>query len=250
MMTFGPRWSAILVGAVLCLAIQITLALLGSGIGLFSFSVEEGASVSAPGAVALALTGTVIVALAFFAGGYAASFLARTPERGQAVAHGLCVWAVVTTFVAIVIGGQAASAMGGLFTHAGVGAGAAEGSTALLKQLSKMKLHIDGDLKVLKGELQADAYLSNPPPANVGKATVRETKKDVARLGRELEHNARGTRDTVQDVRHAAAGASLAACGALVLGALASALGALAGRRPPPRDTGAALPGVPERAAA
>ncbi|MBC76028.1 MAG: hypothetical protein CME64_08420 [Halobacteriovoraceae bacterium] len=87
-------WGAIIAGAILALAIQFMLGLLGAGIGLVSANPEEGMNFNALG------WGTIIwMALTFFAalfiGGFVASRLSSNIQNFAGTLNSLVVWALV-----------------------------------------------------------------------------------------------------------------------------------------------------------
>ena len=90
-------WGAVIAGMVIAVAVQVVLSFLGTGIGLGTIDPMQ---YSTPSAGALG-TGAgiwwaVSSIIALFAGGWVAGHLAGSPEKSDAVLHGLLTWGVAT----------------------------------------------------------------------------------------------------------------------------------------------------------
>lgn len=109
-------WGAIIAGALLALAIQFMLGLLGLGIGLAtldptgaeSFDPNTFASVSGLWTVAVVLIG-------LFVGAYAAGRLAGSSSKTDAILHGVVTWATSTLLVVFLLTSGASAVLGTAF---------------------------------------------------------------------------------------------------------------------------------------
>jgi hypothetical protein len=114
-------WGAIFAGTVVILVVQLTLALLGSGIGFSSLNITQGNNIKALGA------GTVIWwiisgCISFYIGGLVTGRLAGIPRRLDGMLHGIITWSVTTiamfVFLTTTLGVVSAGAFGVLHSGA------------------------------------------------------------------------------------------------------------------------------------
>ena len=122
-------WGAVLAGAVFVIAVQVSLSLLGLGIGL---STVDPAAGDVPQATSFGLGAGIwwVVSnlIALVIGGYVAARLSGMPLRGDGIIHGLLTWAVtllitiylLTTSVGTIVGG-AFNAVGNTLSTLGQG---------------------------------------------------------------------------------------------------------------------------------
>jgi len=154
-------WGAIIGGTIIALVTQITLSLLGIGIGASTIHVQSGQTGSGLGSgSAIWLVLTILISL--FAGGYVAGRLAGFPAKQEGMLHGLITFGLVTllslyfltTALGAIIGG-AGAALGSVLNAAGQGIAAAAPKVA---DAAQQKLAEQGiDLSNLQG--QADELL-------------------------------------------------------------------------------------------
>ncbi len=223
----GPtvRWSAILMGALLTITVQIPLMMIGAGIGLATLDVrrpEVDVGLTIAGSVFAALT----LVAAFAAGGWVAAYFARPDRRGSAVLHGLATWAVVAAAGVLLVGTQMVSAMGGLFQAAGVGVASAAGADTALDQLARMDMKIVSDFDLVEGKV-VSRIVASKPPVPPSEEAVAEAKEKASKLAPSRNKE---TRQIAEGARDASAIASFVAAGALLLSAFAAVGGALVGR--------------------
>ena len=154
-------WGAIIGGTIIALVTQITLSLLGIGIGASTIHVQSGQTGSGLGSgSAVWLVLTILISL--FAGGYVAGRLAGFPTKQEGMLHGLITFGLVTllslyfltTALGAIIGG-AGAALGSILNVAGQGIASAAPKVA---DAAQQKLGEQGiDLSNLQA--QADELL-------------------------------------------------------------------------------------------
>jgi hypothetical protein len=154
-------WGAIIGGTIIALVTQITLSLLGIGIGASTIHVQSGQTGSGLGSgSAIWLVLTILISL--FAGGYVAGRLAGFPAKQEGMIHGLITFGLVTllslyfltTALGAIIGG-AGAALGSILNVAGQGIASAAPKVA---DAAQQKLAEQGiDLSNLQA--QADELL-------------------------------------------------------------------------------------------
>jgi hypothetical protein len=113
----GISWSAIFAGAVLFVAIQLLLSILGAGIGLGFVNPghADGASATTLGTGAgLWWVGSTVLAL--IAGGYVAARLAGVSSRFDGTLHGLVVWGMSLLLTVYLLAGAVGGIAGGAFS--------------------------------------------------------------------------------------------------------------------------------------
>jgi hypothetical protein len=102
-------WASVFAGAVIAMALQLLLTMLGIGFGLATDAAQTGVSSSAfEISGAIWWTGTALIAL--FVGGSIAGFFSDATRLTDGVLHGLLVWALTALVSAYVLGSYAASA--------------------------------------------------------------------------------------------------------------------------------------------
>jgi hypothetical protein len=142
-------WGAIIGGTIIALVTQITLSLLGIGIGASTIHVQSGQTRSDLGSgSAVWLVLTILISL--FAGGYVAGRLAGFPTKQEGMLHGLITFGLVTllslyfltTALGAIIGG-AGAALGSILNVAGQGIASAAPKVADAAQQKLAEQGID-----------------------------------------------------------------------------------------------------------
>ncbi|MEX2263031.1 MAG: hypothetical protein WD696_13830 [Bryobacteraceae bacterium] len=118
---FGARfrrvsWGAIFAGVVVALVVNLTLNLLGISIGAATINPTEEVRPAEGLGVGAGIWFLVASVISLFAGGWAAARLAGTPDRTDAMLHGVVTWGLTTLFtfyllttaVGNIVGGTAA----------------------------------------------------------------------------------------------------------------------------------------------
>lgn len=204
-------WGAVFAGAIIALATQLVLALIGMAIGLATVSPATGGT---PSGTTLGIGATVWLLLSslisLFLGGYIAARLGGTFNGWL---HGLTTWGMVTMLTVMLLTTAASGLIG---TASGLAAFAANNSDkasqvqlppAVQRQLDQLKAQASQSADQAVTQAQTD------PETQAARA--RETGERAAKGG------AIGT-----------GGAALA----LILGALAAAFGGKTGQRYPVRE--------------
>jgi len=113
-------WSAIFAGVVLVLAIEVLLGVLGAGVGLGFVNPNTGTTPNASsfgiGAGVWWLVSTVI---ALIIGGYAAARLAGVPTRFDGMLQGLVIWGLAVLLTVYLITSAVGGLIGGAFSVLG-----------------------------------------------------------------------------------------------------------------------------------
>jgi hypothetical protein len=108
-------WSAIIAGVLLAVMAQITMNILGLAIGAAALDVDAPRNAIGPtfstGAVVWMGVSTM---LSLFVGGYVAARLSGNSNRGDAMLHGLIVWALSTLLSFLVLWATASSIVSGV----------------------------------------------------------------------------------------------------------------------------------------
>ena len=201
-------WGSIFAGAIIALATQLVLTLVGMAIGLAAVNPATGGT---PSGTTLGLGATVWLLISslisLFLGGYIAARLGGTFNGWL---HGLATWGVVTLGTIML-----------LTTAAGSLIGAASGLAAFTTEKSSQ-------VQLPPGVQQQLDQLKNQVSQSADQAVTQEQQPDAetqARVRKAGERAAKG----------GAVGAGGAALG-LILGALAAAFGGKTGQRYPVRE--------------
>jgi hypothetical protein len=200
-------WGAVFAGAVVALATQLVLTLLGTAVGLATLNPAEGQSPSGTTlGIGAALWLVLSNLISLFVGGYVAGRLGGTFNGWL---HGLATWATVTLFTILLL----TTAAGGL-----IGAASGLGAFAVSNTDKMSRTQLPPAVQQQLDQLTAQARASADEAAAQAQQTTPDQKAAQAReVG---ERAAKG----------GAVGAGAAAVG-LILGALAAAFGGRAGQR-------------------
>jgi len=91
----GIRWSSVLAGAIVAIALWILLHALGLGIGLAAIDVDDAGSLR-PASVGTGIWSLIAPIIALFVGGLITARSSQSFDRGIGVIHGLTMWAITT----------------------------------------------------------------------------------------------------------------------------------------------------------
>lgn len=108
-------WSAVAAGAVMALAIEVLLAMLGTGIGASAIDPMPGGDTPTAGAFGMgaAIWWAVSSLIALFAGGWVAGRLSGMSRPADGGLHGMLTWAVALLATLYLIGSAASSMLSG-----------------------------------------------------------------------------------------------------------------------------------------
>jgi hypothetical protein len=124
----------VIAGVVLALVVQLLLGMLGLGIGMSTVDPTAGDTPSAQAVgIGAAVWWVVTSLVALFIGGWVAGHLAGIPERLDGTLHGLLTWAVTTLFTLYLLSTAVGNLVGGTLGVLGSvasGAGRAIGAVA------------------------------------------------------------------------------------------------------------------------
>src|SRR5437763_5645625 len=206
-------WGAIFAGAVVAIATQLVLALIGGAIGLATLSPTTGQSPSSTTlGIGAAIWLVISSLISLFVGGYVAGRLGGTFNGWL---HGLATWATVTTLTLLLL----ATAAGGL-----VGAASGLGAFAVSNSDKMSRTQLPPTVQQQVDQLTTQARQNADQTAAQAQAMTPEQRDAQAR---ELGQRA---------AKGGAAGSGAAAIG-LILGALAAAIGGKIGQRLPFAET-------------
>jgi hypothetical protein len=113
-------WGAVLAGAAMVIAVQVSLSLLGFGIGLSSVDPAAGDTpeVASLG-IGAGIWWVVSNLIALIIGGYVAARLSGMPLRGDGIIHGVLTWAVTLLITIYLLTTSVGSIVGGAFNVVG-----------------------------------------------------------------------------------------------------------------------------------
>ncbi len=197
--------TSIVCGSVVTLATLLCLTLLGSAIGLSSFSFEAGNVDTRAVTIGAGIYAGLSMIISYFLGGYVSSRLAGPYNRTNSILHGLCAWAVVASLFAFLVGNGITSLVRTTFNVAGTAA----------QTINQTAPDVTD---------QANDILKDITRGGGGGSAGQVTEQDI--------------RNTAGDVRAGAASASWVAFISLALGAIFAMLGAAIGGKAVDRKLG------------
>jgi len=112
--------SAITVGALLGLAVDLGFTLLGSGLGLGAIEADPLGAVGSGTLVGLGIFTVTAMLVAFFVAGYVAARTSPALVKFDAVIHGLSAFSLASLVMVFMLGSSAALGVGGVLTRLGL----------------------------------------------------------------------------------------------------------------------------------
>lgn len=163
-------WGAIFAGAFIALALTFLLGLLGSAWGFRAIDPQESSAFSGVG-IGAAIWWIVTSIIALGIGGWVAGRLCGIPDKWSATAHGATVWAVVTVFTLWMAG----STVGTVLNTA---TSAVSGATSTVVNAGQVAADATGPVNVNTQEIQDQIDQITNQVGNVDTQALRE---DAAR---------------------------------------------------------------------
>ncbi len=115
-------WGAIFAGVIIAMVVQVLLGLLGFGIGIASVDPATATAETGQGfAIGMAIWWVVSSLIALFLGGWVAGRLAGFPKASDGGLHGLVAWAAMTVFSLYLVTTAVGSLVGGTLSVVGQG---------------------------------------------------------------------------------------------------------------------------------
>src|SRR4029077_3819818 len=169
-------WAAIFGGVVLVVAVQLLLSLLGAGIGLGTVNTNLGSTPTASSlGIGAGVWWVVSSCVALGLGGYVAAWLAGIEIRFDGVLHGLITWGIATLLTFYLLTSTIGGIIGGGFSALG-GIVSAAGSG--VKEAAKPIAEPAGvSPEMLQQQAQAYLQPTNPDPATM---SPQDAQKDIA----------------------------------------------------------------------
>lgn len=168
-------WAAIIAGVILVVAVQMLLSMLGLGVGLGLVSPNTNGTPDASSfGIGAGLWWLVSSLVALALGGYVASWLGGLTTRFDGLLHGIMTWAIATLLTFYLLTSAVGGLIGGAFSVVGSGlSSAGSGASAVAPKLAEAA-GVTPDLL----QQQAQAYLqpANPDPANM---TPQDAQKEI-----------------------------------------------------------------------
>src|ERR1700682_6021586 len=149
-------WAAIFGGVILVVAVQLLLSLLGAGIGLGTVNTNLGSTPTASTlGIGAGVWWVVSSCVALGLGGYVAAWLAGIEIRWDGVLHGLITWGVATLLTIYLLSSAVGGIIGGGFSMVGSAGSAAGGGLKDAAQPLAQTAGVSPDML----QQQAQAYL-------------------------------------------------------------------------------------------
>lgn len=157
-------WAAIIAGVILVIAVQLLLSMLGLGIGLGLVSPNTNATPDASSfGIGAGLWWLVSSLVALALGGYIAAWLGGLTTRFDGMLHGLVTWGIATLLTFYLLTSAVGGLIGGAFSMVGSGLSAAGSGISSVAPKVAQVAGVTPDML----QQQAQAYLqpTNPDPA-------------------------------------------------------------------------------------
>lgn len=258
-------WGAVFAGALVTLAIFLTLQILGAGIGASTIDLT-GAETSSPRAygIGAAVWWLITGLISLFIGGWVAGRLGWLPTKLDRILHGLTTWALfyvvmfwlVTTTLSALVGGGLAT-LGKAAGGAAQAAGEVAGSPAAQETAQQQGLSLDAIRQEITKALgvepgpqgqQADLgqlasavsdYLGGSRTPQERQQAVQQiaqatgkSQAEADRLLTNLEQKTEQAKETTEEVATVTGVSFIGIAVSMLLGAVAAMLGSLVAPRP------------------
>jgi len=169
-------WAAIFGGVVLAVAVQLLLSLLGAGIGLGTVNTNLGSTPTASSlGIGAGVWWVVSSCVALGLGGYIAAWLAGIEIRFDGMLHGLVAWGIATLLTIYLLTSAIGGIIGGGFSALG-GIVSAAGSG--VREAAKPIAEAAGVSPEMLQQ-QAQAYLQ-PTNSDPAKMSPQDAQKEIA----------------------------------------------------------------------
>ncbi len=168
-------WGAVFAGVIIAMVIQLTLSLLGLGIGIGTIDPMDSSSTMKGLDTGALIWWVVSSLLALFAGGWVAGHLAGFPRAFESVLHGLLTWSLVTLisfYLLTTAVGKIVSGVGNLVGQTlsaagqGIAAVAPEAGQAIQNELEQQGIDVNS-LKQEARQLLRDTGKPELQPENL-----------------------------------------------------------------------------------
>ena len=160
-----PRmsWSALFVGTVTALAIELMLGLLGAGIGLSAIDPNGKGGASAGGlGIGAIIWWTISTILALATGAYAATTIAHTRRPVDGVLHGVAIWGLTLLITFYLLSSAIGGLVGGAFRTVGGTASASAITPAVAKAAGIDKTDVEAQVSALLDDTPSDPAAMTP----------------------------------------------------------------------------------------
>ena len=170
-------WGALFGGVIIAVAVQLLLTLLGAAIGLGTVNVNAGTTPSGSSfGIGAGLWWVLSSCIALFVGGYVSASMAGISTRFDGILHGLVTWGMATLLTVYLLSSAVGSVVGGGFSALGsVTSAAGSGISSAAKPLAQAA-GISPDMV----QQQAQAYLQPAAAKDPAAMTSQEAQKEIA----------------------------------------------------------------------
>jgi len=177
-------WSALFAGAVLAVAVELLLAVLGAAVGLGHLMPKGGAAPNIRSfGIGAGVWWVVSMVISLLIGGYTAARLAGVSSRLDGMLQGLVIWGItllLTMYLASAAVGGVFSAIGHTISTAGSAiGGTAEGAGSAVKVILPQIVRATG-VTPHAFRQQAEAMLQQPAPTKPGSMSRADAVKAIA----------------------------------------------------------------------
>jgi hypothetical protein len=220
-------WAAVIAGAILALALQLVLNMIGAGFGFSAIDPLQGET---PSATTFSIAGGIWMVMSgmfgLFAGGWLASYLAGVTRDEDGTLHGLVTWGLCTLFVVLFLMTVFGSLLGSTLNGLGYGAAAVTPQVAQSGTATSAPVN-EEDVRVLINQLTSEG---NSKEALIDTVVAR-TKVSRAEATQAVEQAQQAARVALDKTAEALAHVMLWGALSLILGAMAASLGGSVGAR-------------------
>jgi hypothetical protein len=200
-------WGAILAGAIIVLAVQLLLSLLGAGIGLSMIDPAQGGTPTAQSfGLGAGIWWVLSYVLALVAGGYVAARLAASTVPLDGMLQGIVTWAVALMVTAYLLTSAVGGIIGGAF---GVVGSTLSASGETIKNAAPQVAQAAGVSPDLLQERTRNLLRASPGPVDPAKLDPQQAEQEIVALLPQLTmggEQAAGARDRITAIMAARLG--------------------------------------------
>ncbi len=168
-------WAAIIAGVILVVAVQMLLSMLGLGVGLGLVSPNTNGTPDASSfGIGAGLWWLISSLVALALGGYVASWLGGLTTQFDGLLHGIMTWAIATLLTFYLLTSAVGGLIGGAFSVVGSGLSSAGSGVASVAPKMAEAAGVTPDL--LQQQAQAFLQPANPDPASM---SPQDAQKEI-----------------------------------------------------------------------
>ncbi len=182
------NWGSAVMGALLCLGLEIGFALFGSGLMLLVVPLEQGVIPGNGEMIGLAIVALIGVTVSFFVGGAVSGYWAEQASKVSMAVQACLMWALVAVGIGV-LGMARMFLPAPIFAAAGIGVDA--GAASFFSELKNSTPSLVSDMSLIKGKIITQLIIG--PASETQRAHLKGMTDDLDRAAKRSARTLRKT---------------------------------------------------------